>query len=201
MVADEQTAGQGRHGQPGIPSRERALLLDRAASPTPLLTLALGLATAEAIAQATASLRSPLAQRRDARRQEGRRHPGATGRRHAIAGIGINVNQTRVSARAWKLPPRCALHTGRERLARGPARSPCSPPSRLSLAEDTDDDPAPVHRASSYAAGRRVVVRSARTASSTAPPPASTPTAILIVRKDDGTDTLILAGGVRAAGA
>ena len=54
-------------------------------------------------------------------------------------------------------------------------------------------------QASSYAAGRRVeveqpdgVIRGVTAGLN--------PDGFLIVRKDDGTDTLILAGGVRAAG-
>jgi biotin-(acetyl-CoA carboxylase) ligase len=54
-------------------------------------------------------------------------------------------------------------------------------------------------RASSYVAGRRVVVQQpeGRIEGTTA---GLNPEGYLIVRRDDGTDTLILAGGVRAAG-
>jgi hypothetical protein len=51
-------------------------------------------------------------------------------------------------------------------------------------------------QASSYAMGRRVVV-DGKTEGITA---GLTPDGYLVVRKDDGTDTLIVAGGVRAAG-
>jgi len=54
-------------------------------------------------------------------------------------------------------------------------------------------------RASSYAAGRRVTVEQPDgiIEGTTA---GLDPAGFLIVRQDDGTDTLILAGGVRAAG-
>ena len=54
--------------------------------------------------------------------------------------------------------------------------------------------------ASSFAAGRRVVVNlpDGTIYGITA---GLNPDGYLVVRKDDGTDTLILAGGVRAAGA
>jgi biotin-(acetyl-CoA carboxylase) ligase len=54
-------------------------------------------------------------------------------------------------------------------------------------------------RASSYACGRRVTVEQPDGAieGTTA---GLDPSGFLIVRKDDGTDTLVLAGGVRAAG-
>ena len=54
-------------------------------------------------------------------------------------------------------------------------------------------------RASSYAAGRRVIVEQpeGRVEGVTAGLDSS---GFLVLRKDDGTETLILAGGVRAAG-
>jgi BirA family biotin operon repressor/biotin-[acetyl-CoA-carboxylase] ligase len=54
-------------------------------------------------------------------------------------------------------------------------------------------------RASSYAAGRRVTVKQPDgiIEGTTA---GLDPAGFLMVHKDDGTDTLILAGGVRAAG-
>jgi BirA family biotin operon repressor/biotin-[acetyl-CoA-carboxylase] ligase len=54
-------------------------------------------------------------------------------------------------------------------------------------------------RASTYAAGRRVTVAQPDgiIEGTTA---GLDPAGFLIVRKDDGTDTLIIAGGVRAAG-
>ncbi len=69
VIADEQTAGQGRHGHSWHSPAGSGLYCSMVLAPTPLLTLALGLATVEAIEKVT-GLRcgSPLAERPHARR-------------------------------------------------------------------------------------------------------------------------------------
>ena len=111
----------------------------------------------------------------------------------AIAGIGINLNQSSfpdgLEATSLK------LHTGREACATGILDA---------LLEAVDTyialEPEEILRlftqASSYATGRRVVV-DGKTKGITA---GLTRDGFLVVRQDDGTDTLIVAGGVRAAG-
>ena len=53
VIADEQTAGQGRHGHSWHSERGSGIYFSIVLRPAPLLTLALGLATAEAITTAT----------------------------------------------------------------------------------------------------------------------------------------------------
>jgi BirA family biotin operon repressor/biotin-[acetyl-CoA-carboxylase] ligase len=113
-----------------------------------------------------------------------------------VAGIGINVNHRALPAELEATSLR--LHAGRvfsrEEIVLALLHSI---PSFVS--EDTETILRLFTHASSYAAGRRVVahqpggVVEGVTAG-------LDPAGFLIVRKDDGTDTLILAGGVRAAG-
>ena len=87
----------------------------RLPSTLPVLTLALGLATAEAIAQATGiacDLRWPNDVMLDDRKWPASWCSWSTAR--AIAGIGINVNHTRFPPELAAMPPRCASHAGRE---------------------------------------------------------------------------------------
>src|SRR5262249_41803226 len=190
--AREQTAGQGRHGHSWHSAPGAGLYCSIVLEPAPLLTLALGLATAEAIA-IPCDLRWPndvmIGDRKVAgilvQLQEGR----------AIAGIGVTVNQTEfppgIEATSLKLV------TGRETdpedlldplLAAAGAYTALTPDDILRL----------FTRASSYAAGRRVTVDlpDGRIHGTTR---GLNPEGYLMVRRDDGTDTLILAGGVRAA--
>ena len=116
---------RGADRRPGPPRPRLALRTGagiycshRARRPTPVLTLALGLATAEAIAQPPACMRPPLAQRPHARRPQGRRHPGPTGqrqrhRRHRHQRQPHRVSRPNSTAEATSL----RLHAGRE-LAR-----------------------------------------------------------------------------------
>ena len=204
VLADEQTAGQGRHGHAWHSEAGTGIYCsDGADARRRCSTLALGLAAVEAIAQSHRHrLRPALAQRSDARRQEDGRHPGATGRTaRPSPGIGINVNHDALSRRnCAAIATSLRIHAGREfsrediLLALLPAvdslcrRRPARPFSRLfthasSYAARTPRD--------GGAAGRR------RLTGTTA---GLDPAGFLIVRQDDGTDTLILAGGVRAAG-
>jgi BirA family transcriptional regulator, biotin operon repressor / biotin---[acetyl-CoA-carboxylase] ligase len=194
VVAAEQTAGQGRHGHTWHSPAGTGLYCSIVLEPTPLLTLALGLATAEALA-VPCDLRWPNDVMLGDKKVAGILVHLVDGK--AIAGIGVNLTQT-------EFPPdleatSLKLHTGRDvsadellerLLAAIPNYSPLPPNDILRL----------FTRASSYAAGRRVVVQipDSIIRGTTA---GLNPDGYLIVRKDDGTDTLILAGGVRAAGA
>jgi BirA family biotin operon repressor/biotin-[acetyl-CoA-carboxylase] ligase len=194
VVAREQTAGQGRHGHTWHSAPGAGLYCSIVLEPTPLVTLALGLATAEALA-IPCDLRWPNDVMLDDRKVAGILVQLVNGK--AIAGIGINLTHT-------EFPPELEatsvqLHTGRapgadelldRLLAAIPNYTVLAPNDILRL----------FTRASSYAAGRRVVVNvpGGVLHGTTA---GLSPDGYLIVRKDDGTDTLILAGGVRAAGA
>jgi BirA family biotin operon repressor/biotin-[acetyl-CoA-carboxylase] ligase len=195
VVAEEQTAGQGRHGHTWHSEPHAGIYCSIVLEPRPLLTLALGLATAEAIA-VPCDLRWPNDVMIDGKKCAGILVQLVDGL--AIAGIGINVNHT-------SFPPELeAISIAQAgRAGHGPApREPIL--NALFDAVDTYTGLTPDEiltlftKASSYAAGRRVVVHQAggivegTTAGLTAD-------GFLRVRKDDGTDTLIVAGGVRAA--
>jgi BirA family biotin operon repressor/biotin-[acetyl-CoA-carboxylase] ligase len=160
--------------------------------PAPLLTLALGLAAAEAIS-VLCDLRWPNDILVGEKKLAGILVQLVEGK--AIAGIGINLNHT-------DFPPELdatslKIVTGREH-SRDELLDRLLPAVETYAALAPDDILRLFTRASSYAAGRRVVVHvpdgiihgTTR---------GLDPDGYLIVRKDDGTDTLILAGGVRAA--
>src|SRR5712692_816775 len=98
VIAEEQTAGQGSHGHTWHSEKGRGLylsiLLHSRQSAAPTLTMALGLATAEAITSATA-LPCDLRWPNDVM-INGKKAAGILAQlteSTAIAGIGINVNQ------------------------------------------------------------------------------------------------------------
>ncbi|MDQ2900041.1 MAG: biotin--[acetyl-CoA-carboxylase] ligase, partial [Acidobacteriota bacterium] len=116
VVADEQTAGQGRHGhswhsEPGS-GLYVSIVLD--AFVDPVLTLALGLATGEAIARETdirCDLRWPNDVMIGGKKVAGIlvQLVGAT----AIAGIGINVNHQAFPAELSREATSLSIETGR----------------------------------------------------------------------------------------
>jgi len=199
VLADEQTAGQGRHGHSWHSEPGAGIYCSTVLSPAPVLTLALGLATAEAIAQAAdvaCDLRWPNDVMAGGKKVAGILVQLVDGA--AIAGIGINLNQT-------AFPAELAAEATSLRMVSGREVSPTNLLIALLTAVDAfAAEPADTilrlfARASSYAAGRRVTVDlpEGTVAGTTA---GLTPEGFLILRKDDGTDTLIIAGGVRAAG-
>jgi BirA family biotin operon repressor/biotin-[acetyl-CoA-carboxylase] ligase len=195
VLAGQQTAGQGRHGRQWHSEPASGIYCSVVLKPAPALTLALGLATADAIARSTGlvcDLRWPndvmLA---------GKKVAGILVQ-NAIAGIGINVNHT------W-FPPELASEATSLRLHTGAPVSSTGiilhllPAIDAFVNLDKDSILRLFARTSSYAAGRRVTV--ARPDGIIEGTTAGLdPAGFLIVRQDDGTDTLILAGGVRAAG-
>jgi len=198
VLADEQTAGQGRHGHSWHSERDAGIYCSLVLEPAPVLTLALGLATLEAIVQVTGlscDLRWPNDVMIGEKKVAGILVHLADAK--GIAGIGINVNHARFPEPLAREATSLRIETGRE----------------ISLTEiliaflhavDTftqEDQPTILRlfsHASSYAAGRRVTVfqSDGLVEGVTA---GLDPSGFLIVRKDDGTDTLIVAGGVRAA--
>jgi BirA family biotin operon repressor/biotin-[acetyl-CoA-carboxylase] ligase len=197
VLADRQLAGQGRHGHIWHSAPGDGIYCSLVLPPSPLLTLALGIATAEAIAQATGiqcDLRWPNDLMLADRKTAGILVQLVDGR--AIAGIGINVNHT-------AFPPELAAeavslrqHAGRE-FAREDILFALFPAIDSLTAEDPETVLRLFTHASSYAAGRRVRVDQPG-GPITGTTAGLDPAGFLIVRKDDGTDTLILAGGVRA---
>ena len=210
VVAEEQTAGKGRHGhgwhsEAGSGLYVSIVLRPRmAAERLPALTLALGLAAAEAIARATdleCDLRWPNDLMLDGRKAAGilvEMQEGA-----AVAGIGINVNHA-------AFPEELAGEATSLRLASGHTHS-----REDLLAELLPTVDSFVHmleeagrerifalfaRRSSYAAGKRVRVE-LDGQSVTGTTAGLDPNGFLRVRRDDGREAIILAGGVRAISA
>jgi BirA family biotin operon repressor/biotin-[acetyl-CoA-carboxylase] ligase len=197
VLADEQTAGVGRHGHSWHSERGSGIYCSLVLQPSPVLTLALGLAASEAIARATGiacDLRWPNDLLLEGKKVAGILVQLADGA--AIAGIGINVNHGALPAELEATSLR--LHAGREF-----SREQILIALLHSIPSFVSEDAGTVLRlfthASSYAAGRRVVVEQpgGMVEGVTA---GLDPAGFLIVRKDDGSETLILAGGVRAAG-
>jgi len=206
VIADEQTAGQGRHGHSWHSEAGAGLycsiVLQREVSPT--LTMALGLAAAEAITTSTqiaCDLRWPndimigdkkvagiLAQLVD---------------NAAIAGVGVNVNHTRFPAELADEATSLRMESGREHSREDLLIALLPAVDRfvaILIERGSAAIVAEFSRRSSYASGKRVEVRQGDTIlrGSTA---GLTEDGFLVVRKDDGSDEIIFAGGVRAAGA
>jgi BirA family transcriptional regulator, biotin operon repressor / biotin---[acetyl-CoA-carboxylase] ligase len=199
VLADRQLAGQGRHGHTWHSEPGTGIYCSLVLPPTPVLTLALGIATVEAIAQATGiqcDLRWPNDLMLDNRKAAGILVQLVNGQ--AIAGIGINVNQTDFPGDIDHLATSLRRHAGRE-LAREDILFALFPAIDSVTGEDTETILRLFTHASSYVAGRRVTVDQPG-GPITGTTAGLDPSGFLIVRLDDGTDTLILAGGVRAAG-
>ena len=197
VLADEQTGGLGRHGHSWYSEAGNGIYCSLALDPSPVLTLALGLATAEAIARSTGvacDLRWPNDVMLDNKKVAGILVQLVD--ENAIAGIGINVNHPSLPAELEASSLR--MHAGRE-FSRELILLALLRSIPAFVSEDTETILRLFTHASSYAAGRRVVVHQPEgtVEGVTAGLDAA---GFLIVRRDDGTDTLILAGGVRAAG-
>jgi BirA family biotin operon repressor/biotin-[acetyl-CoA-carboxylase] ligase len=199
VLAGEQTAGQGRHGHSWHSEAGAGLYCSIVLEPSPVLTLALGLATQSALLDATeltCDLRWPNDVMLGGKKLGGILVQLVDGK--AIAGIGINLNQSAFPLYLTNEATSLKLHTGRDADATALLIALLHSIDSF-IAEDHDSILRLFTHASSYAVGRRVTVHQ----------PGGNLTGItaglnrdgfLIVRKDDGTDTLILAGGVRAAG-
>jgi BirA family transcriptional regulator, biotin operon repressor / biotin---[acetyl-CoA-carboxylase] ligase len=198
VIAGEQTAGQGRHGHTWHSAADAGIYCSIVLDPAPALTLAIGLATVEAIAESTGiacDLRWPNDVMLDGKKCAGILVQLVEGK--AIAGIGINVNHT-------EFPPDLAGEARSLRMHAHPATPHPLPlaPILTALIPAVDRYAAlPLDQildlfanASSYVSGRRVVVNEIQGVTA-----GLDPAGFLKVRQDDGTVTLILAGGVRAA--
>jgi BirA family biotin operon repressor/biotin-[acetyl-CoA-carboxylase] ligase len=204
--ADEQVAGIGRHGHSWQSEAGAGLYvsivlrLPLAARDLPLVMLALGLATQEAITQVT-GLAPDLRWPNDVLIQE-RKCAGILAQLEGdavIAGIGINVNHTEFPSEIAPLATSLYL-AGRRAVSREDLL--------VSLVQGVEgcckilsEEGAPAilrmfTRASSYASGRRVRVESQSIEGVTC---GLDPAGFLIIRTDDGKETTILAGGVRPA--
>ncbi|MDQ6699475.1 MAG: biotin--[acetyl-CoA-carboxylase] ligase [Acidobacteriota bacterium] len=202
VVADEQTSGQGRHGHFWHSELDSGLYVSVLLQVPvgAVLTLALGLATAEAITRET-DLRCDLRWPNDILIGE-KKVAGILVQllgSAAIAGIGINVNHPSfpipLAAEATSLRMETGLRHERENLLIALLRSIDSFCSML-----VQGGAPPILRmfshASSYAKSKRVSVRMGDRLI-TGITDGLDDAGFLRLRKDDGLIELILAGGVR----
>jgi BirA family biotin operon repressor/biotin-[acetyl-CoA-carboxylase] ligase len=209
VVADEQTAGQGRHGRRWHSEPNAGLYIsivlhpDLAPDSLPVLTLALGLAAADAIAEA-ASLQCDLRWPNDLM-LDGRKVAGILVQlldSAAIAGIGVNVNHSafpaELAAEATSLRIVAKRQHSREQLLVALLNAIDRYQSTLAGADGKQRILSMFSVRSSYARNKRVRVEQGAGVLEgvTAGLDAS---GFLILRKDDGTEDLVLAGGVRPA--
>jgi BirA family transcriptional regulator, biotin operon repressor / biotin---[acetyl-CoA-carboxylase] ligase len=198
ILAEEQTAGLGRHGHSWHSAPGDGIYCSLVLPQAPLLTLALGLATHTAIFEATGlvcDLRWPNDLMLGGRKVAGILVQAAG--RTAIAGIGINVNHTAFPDDVSSLATSLRLEAGRP-LGREEILLALLPAVESMLAQDQGAILESFTHLSSYASGRRVEVHQPEgiLQGTTV---GLDPAGFLIVRQEDGTDTLIVAGGVRAA--
>jgi BirA family biotin operon repressor/biotin-[acetyl-CoA-carboxylase] ligase len=208
VVAGEQTSGQGRHGrswhsEPGAGLYASVVL--RPPVPTealPVLTLALGLATAEAIARST-DLRCDLRWPNDVM-LNGKKVAGILVQlvdTCCIAGIGINVNHRSFPPDLASVATSLHLETGkqysREQLLINLLQAVDS--FGKMLADGGKRSILDMFaRSSSYARNKKVVVHQGDSVlrGMTA---GLNESGFLLLRQEDGTDCVIVAGGVRLA--
>jgi BirA family transcriptional regulator, biotin operon repressor / biotin---[acetyl-CoA-carboxylase] ligase len=208
VLAEEQLAGQGRHGRSWISERETGLYLSlilRLSLPqdsVPVLGLALALAAQDAIANATGNL-CDLRWPNDVI-AEGRKCAGILVQLHDgvfVAGIGINVNQTsfplELSENATSLRLVSGRPHSREDLLCGLV-SAIDEFCRVLVENGKDELLRLYAEASSYVRGRRVTVDQGE-ALLCGTTEGLNSAGFLILRQDDGTRSVILAGGVRPA--
>jgi BirA family transcriptional regulator, biotin operon repressor / biotin---[acetyl-CoA-carboxylase] ligase len=208
VVAKRQTAGQGRfgrtwHSEPGAGLyMSQVLRLKICGDSLPLVTLALGLATAEALTQ-VASVAPDLRWPNDVL-LNGKKCAGILVQLVdgvLITGIGINVNHETFPDQLAGLATSLRQATGREHdldyLLDALIGSIDDHVERL-MQNGRDPVLRAFSQASSYVRGRRVVVEQNGT-ELTGMTDGLDAQGFLVLREDNGRRTLILAGGVRPA--
>ena len=207
VVADEQTEGQGRHGHSWHSERNSGLyvsivLRPRISGPAlPLLTLALGLATADAIAE-TARVNCDLRWPNDVM-LEGKKAAGILVQlleASVIAGVGVNVNQAAFPPEIAREATSLRIISNRVHSREHLLLSLLAAVDRYSgiLAADGGGEAIlnMFSSRSSYARNKRV-----RVAQGTAVLEGVTAgldaSGFLKVRRDDGSEEMVLAGGIR----
>ncbi|MDX1980627.1 MAG: biotin--[acetyl-CoA-carboxylase] ligase [Bryobacteraceae bacterium] len=204
--AESQTAGQGRQGRSWHSEKDTGLYFSVVLwaplppEDLPVVTLAAGLAVAEAITQVTGlavDLRWPNDVIIDGRKACGiliQQHHQAL-----VAGFGLNVNHTAFPGEIAGLATSLRMAAGREFAREQLLVAILEALDRhldILTSQGKDAVLRLFSRASSYVTGRRVVVEQG------GPPLRGVtagldPNGFLILRQDDGARTLILAGGVR----
>lgn len=208
--ADEQTAGQGRFGRVWHSDRDSGLYLSivlRLALPPeslPVVTFALGLAAVEAI-QTAAGIACDLRWPNDVLIGE-RKCAGILTQLHGaaiVAGIGINVNQASFPTDIARIATSLRIASGHEHSREALLVALLDDIDRHCeiLAEQGPDAIFDLFtQTSSYVSGRRVTVDLAE-GSVTGITAGLTESGFLRLRRDDGAEEIIVAGGVRPADA
>lgn len=208
VVADEQTAGHGRFGRKWHSRRGDGLYVSvvlrvgLAPADLPVVTLALGLAAADAIAE-LAGVECDLRWPNDVL-IGGRKCAGILTELHGdavVAGIGINVNHAAFPGELAAIATSLRIATGREH----------SREDLLNILLDkvgygvkllTTEGRGPIldlfAASSSYVRGRRVTVELPE-GEVTGTTDGLDDAGFLLLRRDNGERTVILAGGVRPA--
>jgi BirA family transcriptional regulator, biotin operon repressor / biotin---[acetyl-CoA-carboxylase] ligase len=208
VVADEQTAGQGRHGHSWHSEKHAGLYMSQVLrlkicpDSLPVVTLALGLATAQAITEA-AGIACDLRWPNDVL-IAGKKCAGILVQLQdnaLILGIGINVNQSAFPSELAQIATSLRLETGREYsrevLLDALIRAIDDHLETL-LRTGKDAVLRAFAEASSYVQGRAVSVDLGdKVIEGTTS--GLDPQGFLILRQNDGRRTVILAGGVRPA--
>lgn len=193
--ADEQTAGIGRHGHAWHSAAGAGLYVSivlRVREDAPCITLALGLAAAEAIRRTT-GLTPDLRWPNDVLFGD-RKAAGILAQLHGdavVAGIGINVNHRAFPDELAPLATSLRIESGKE-VARETLLVHLLEAVDQFAALPRAEILARFARASSYVEGKRVLVDHRRGVTA-----GLDPQGFLKLRQDDGQETLILAGGVR----
>ncbi len=198
VVADEQTAGQGRHGRcwhsaPGDGLYVTVILRMQELKPT--ITMALGVAIADAIAGVSGlkpDLRWPNDVMIGDRKLAGLLTVYEAGA--VLAGIGVNVNHRHFPEDLAPIATSLFLETGREHNREDLLQAVL----REVMAADPDAALSAFSARSSSICGRRVCVDmgSETVYGTTAGLDAA---GFLKLKKDDGSEVTIFAGGVRPA--
>jgi BirA family biotin operon repressor/biotin-[acetyl-CoA-carboxylase] ligase len=197
VVAEEQTAGVGRHGHAWYSERGAGLYVSVVlrVSPRPVLTLAMGVAAAEAIETVTGlrpDLRWPNDVMLRGRKAAGILVEAVSGA--AIVGVGVNVNHT-------EFPPDIAGTATSLRIESGHSHAKESLLEALLGWIDHCAGFAPedilreFEARSSYVRGRQVTVEGGGQGVTDGLDPGG----FLILRRPDGARETIMAGGVRPA--
>jgi BirA family biotin operon repressor/biotin-[acetyl-CoA-carboxylase] ligase len=208
VVADEQTAGQGRHGhgwhsEAGSGLYMSLVLRPASAVESPALTISIGLAARRAV-MGVAGLACDLRWPNDL--MHGDRKLGGilvqVGASGVVAGVGINTGHTEFPEEIRELATSLRIATGR-----AVAREPLAAAVALMVDEDFAAMDGPgrsgaleeFRAVSPWAEGKRVVVEQggAEIRGITA---GLDEHGFLLVRRDDGEMVTVLAGGVRTAG-
>ncbi len=196
VVAEEQTSGIGRHGHTWDSERHSGLYTSIVLTPSPVLTLALGLAAAAAVRNVT-SLDCDIRWPNDLL-LNGRKFGGILVQLHdnrAVAGIGVNVGQRRFPPELVPIATSLAMETELDFRAED-ILAALLPAIERFAPLGTDQVIRLWEQASTWALGKPVRVDMGNR-TITGVTAGLDPTGFLRVRQENGSVEVIVAGGVR----